>query len=312
VIREALARLLGAPLERAAAEGTADAIVILGAPLAKDGLLTDVLREVRVIRLSRNFGKEAALLAGLTNARGDAVITMDADLQHPPSLIPQMVQAWEHGAIVVHGVKRNRGDEPWWVSARAAVVNSILSRLGRIDMHGSSDFKVLDRRAVDVLVQHVPERHRFFRGLTQWMGFPQVTIEFDVAEREQGTSRFSLRALIALALTALLSFTSLPLRVVSILGVLTFVLAGVIGTEALWSWIHGSTVSGFATVIGTLLLTGSVIMFSLGVIGEYIARIYDEIKHRPAFIIDRQYEYKSRGMEEPRSAVWESPTETTN
>jgi len=252
--------------------------------------MADAGQPVRAIRLSRNFGKEAALLAGLERAVGDAVITIDADLQHPPDLIPEMIKAWQAGAKVVHGVKRDRGDEPWLSTIRASVVNTLLTRLGGVDVRNSSDFKLLDREAVDVLTKALPERRRFYRGLAGWIGYPQSTIEFDVAPRTHGQSGWRLRSLIALTLTALVSFTSAPLRIVSVLGVITFVFGLAVGAEAIWSWTHGRAVSGFTTTIMALLLIGSLIMISLGIIGEYIAKIYDEIKQRPAYIIDRLHE----------------------
>jgi polyisoprenyl-phosphate glycosyltransferase len=260
---------------------------------ARAAEMVDAGFPVRAFKLSRNFGKEAALLAGLQRARGGAVITIDADLQHPPALIPNMVAAWERGAKIVHGVKRDRGDKHWWLTVRARLLNAMLERLGGIDVQNSSDFKLLDRVCVDVLTKHLPERKRFYRGLADWIGFEQVTLEFDVAQRQHGKSGFSLRSLVALALTATISFTSAPLRIVSILGLLTFLLGAGVGSEALWSWFHHQSVSGFMTLIATLLLLGSFIMISLGVIGEYIAKIYEEIKQRPAFIIDGSHEFGS-------------------
>lgn len=268
-------------------DGSGDRTFERSARLADAGL------PVRAIRLSRNFGKEGALLAGLRNARGDAVITIDADLQHPPALIPSMLEAWEAGAKIVHAVKRRRGDEHWWGGARAFVVNKVITSLGGIDVQNSSDFKLLDRGVVDVLARGLPERRRFYRGLASWVGFQQVSLEFDVAKRRHGKSGWSLRSLLALSLTALVSFTSAPLRIVSVLGVLTFVLALAVGTDAVISWMRGLAVSGFATIIITLLLIGSFIMISLGVIGEYIAKMYDELKQRPPFIID---EVRSNGL----------------
>ncbi|MGE0114217.1 MAG: glycosyltransferase family 2 protein [Steroidobacteraceae bacterium] len=247
---------------------------------------------VRAIRLSRNFGKEAGLLAGLQRAQGDAVITIDADLQHPPSLIPEMVQAWEQGAKIVHGVKRNRGDEPWLATARAYVVNKLITAMGGINVQNSSDYKLLDRAVVNIIGKALPERSRFYRGLASWVGFRQVTLEFDVAARQNGTSGWSLRSLIALSLTAMVSFTSAPLRIVSVLGVLTFLLGAGVGTDAILSHLRGDAVSGFTTIIFTLMLIGSFIMISLGVIGEYIAKIYDEIKQRPSYIVDQEHERK--------------------
>jgi polyisoprenyl-phosphate glycosyltransferase len=262
-------------------DGSRDDTFMQAAELVDTGL------PVRAIRLSRNFGKEAALLAGLHNAHGDAVVTIDADLQHPPALIPDMIHAWEQGARIVHGVKRSRGDEQWSSTARAYVANKLITALGGIDVRNSSDFKLLDRAAVNVLTQSVPERSRFYRGLANWIGFTQVTLEFDVARREAGQSGWTLSSLISLSLTAMVSFTSAPLRIVSILGVLTFLLGFAVGTDAVISWFQGVAVSGFTTIIITLMLIGSFIMISLGVIGEYIAKIYDETKQRPAFIIDR-------------------------
>jgi len=252
--------------------------------------MADAGLPVRAIRLSRNFGKEGALLAGLQHALGDAAITIDADLQHPPSLIPKMLEAWQGGARVVHAVKRDRGDEPWLSTLRARIINGLLTRLGGVDVRNSSDYKLLDRAALDVLTRTLPERRRFYRGLAGWIGFEQATIEFDVAPRQHGQSGWRLRSLLALALTALVSFTSAPLRIVSVLGLLTFLLGLGVGGDALWSWATGRAVSGFVTIIITLLLIGSFIMISLGVIGEYIAKIYDEIKERPAYVIDRIYE----------------------
>ena len=270
-------------------DGSRDATFDRAAEMSDAGL------PVSVLRLSRNFGKEGALLAGLQHARGDAVITIDADLQHPPSLIPAMIEAWRKGARIVHGVKRDRGDEPWLTTLRAKVVNALVTRLGGIDIRNSSDFKLLDRTAVEVLSRGLPEHRRFYRGLADWIGFPQVTLEFDVAPRMSGASGWRLRSLIALTLTALVSFTSAPLRLVSLLGLLTLLLGLYVGADAFWSWLHGNAVSGFATMIITLLLIGSFIMISLGVIGEYIAKIYDEIKARPAFILERVHDARTRG-----------------
>jgi polyisoprenyl-phosphate glycosyltransferase len=273
-------------------DGSRDNTYQRAAALVDEGL------PVRAIRLSRNFGKEGALLAGLQNARGAAVITIDADLQHPPSLIPRMVVAWEQGAKVVHGVKRDRGQESWFATARASIVNAILTKMGGVDVRSSSDFKLLDRVVVDVLTTRLPERQRFYRGLAHWLGYAQLTLEFDVAAREQGNSGWSLRSLFGLALTALVSFTSLPLRIVSVLGLMTFLLGFGVGSDALWSWIKGEAVSGFVTMIITLLLIGSAIMISLGVIGEYIAKIYDEIKQRPVYLVAQRQDYDRPGVAE--------------
>lgn len=243
---------------------------------------------IRGVHLSRNFGKEAALLAGIGTARGQAVITMDADLQHPPDLIPEMLAAWRSGAMIVHGVKRERTHDSALTRLRAHLFNSVVSALGGINVHNSSDFKLMDRCVVDVMTQQFPERRRFFRGLTDWVGFRHVELPFDVADRRDGTGKWSVFGLVELALTALVSFTSAPLRVILFLGLLTLALGAYLTADTLWSWSTGRAVDGFATIIMTILIIGSFIMISLGVIGEYIAKIYEEVKRRPIYLIDEQ------------------------
>ena len=241
---------------------------------------------VRALRFSRNFGKEAALLAGLNTARGDAVITMDADLQHPPKLIPAMLEAWKNGARVVDAVKRRRDTDSTLTRLRAKVFNTLLSSMGGINLDNSSDFKLLDRVVVDTITRALPERQRFYRGLTDWVGFKRERLLFDVEERASGEGQWSLRGLIGLAITAIVSFTSAPLRIVTVLGLATLVFGLLVASEALWGWAQGRAVSGFTTTIITLLVIGSFIMISLGIIGEYIAKIYDEIKARPNYLIE--------------------------
>jgi glycosyltransferase involved in cell wall biosynthesis len=253
---------------------------------------------VKGLRLSRNFGKEAALLAGLKASRGDAVITLDADLQHPPSLIPDMLASWRQGAMIVHAVKRGREFDSPWARWRARLFNGLIKRLAGIDLDNASDFKLLDRRVVDVLVQQLPERSRFYRGLAEWVGYPSVRLEFDVADRAHGQSKWTLWGLVELATTALISFTSTPLRIVTVLGVFTLLFGALVATEALIGWFRGHAVSGFTTTIITLLIIGSVIMISLGVIGEYIAKIYDEIKARPVYLLQD----KAGFVDAPRSS----------
>jgi glycosyltransferase involved in cell wall biosynthesis len=245
-------------------------------------------REPRVkgVRFSRNFGKESALLAGLNFATGDAVITIDADLQHPPSLIPQMIGEWRAGAKVVDAVKRSRQTDGALTRLRARLFNSLLTKLGGINLENSSDFKLLDRVVVDAIAGMLPERRRFYRGLAEWVGYQRVALPFDVAERESGQGKWTLWKLVELALTALISFTSAPLRIVTVLGFFTLAFGFIVGAEALISWIQGVAVSGFTTTIATLLIIGSTIMISLGIIGEYIAKIYDEIKARPAYLVE--------------------------
>ncbi len=239
------------------------------------------------LRLSRNFGKEAALLAGLRAAQGAAVVTLDADLQHPPEIIPQMLETWRAGARVVHGVKQDRTIDSPLSRARASIFNGIMSRLGGVDLQDASDFKLLDRVVVDILTRSLPERGRFYRGLASWVGFRQSQVQFKVAERHDHTpGRWSLVALVRLANIAIVSFTSAPLQLVTLLGLSTLVFGILVGFEVLWTWWHGQAVSGATTIILTLLILGSFIMISLGIIGTYLAKIYDEIKGRPPYFIE--------------------------
>lgn len=284
---DAVLRSLGCPYEIVVVDdGSDDATFDLIARLC------DTNKFLRGVRFSRRFGKEAALLAGLEAARGEVVITMDADLQHPPGLIPHMLDRWRAGAVVVHGVKRNRDLDGAAVRYLAALFNTVFSISGGIDMRNGSDFKLLDRAAVEVVVNRLPERRRFYRGLAGWVGFRQESVPFDIDVRASGARKWSLFGLMELATTAVVSFTSAPLRVVTILGLVTLVFGIVVSAEALWSWFRGHAVSGFVTIIITLLLLGSFIMISLGIIGEYIAKMYDEIKDRPVYLVESRCGYE--------------------
>jgi glycosyltransferase involved in cell wall biosynthesis len=241
---------------------------------------------IKGLQLSRNFGKEAALLAGLRAAKGDAVVTMDADLQHPPHLIPAMIEAWQKGARVVDAVKRHRENDGILTRARARLFNSLLSRLGGINLQNSSDFKLIDRVIVNAIARDLPESQRFYRGLSGWVGYNHASIPFDVDARIDGEGKWTIWGLMGLATTAIVSFTSAPLRIVTILGFTTMLFGFIVAIEALIGWSRGGAVSGFTTTIITLLILGSFIMISLGIIGEYIAKIYDEIKRRPAYLVE--------------------------
>lgn len=245
-------------------------------------------KNTKVISLSRNFGKECAIYAGLEASQGQAVITIDADGQHPPDIIPLLIQKWQQGFQVVHAIKRKRNNESPLRSYCVSAVNRLISRLGNIDIRNSSDYKLLDRYIVNLLVYQLPERRRFYRGLSSWLGFQQAFIEFDVLSRSGNQSSWSIFQLAELAITALTSFTSLPLRIITVFGVFTLVLGFFVATDALLSFLNHNAVSGFTTIIICLLLIGSFIMISLGVIGEYIANIYEEIKARPIYIANNK------------------------
>ncbi len=252
---------------------------------AKIRALSEQDNRIKGIALSRNFGKENALLAGLDYATGKAIITIDADLQHPPGFIPEMIEKWQAGAKIVHAVKRSREHDSLAKKSAAYFINLLISELGGINVKNSSDFKLLDREIVDIFTHQLSEKQRFFRGLTSWIGFDEDYIEFDVANREGDESKWSFWSLLELSITALTSFTSFPLHIITLLGFLTLILGFFVASDAIWSLVNNQSVSGYNTIIICLLLIGSFVMISLGIIGEYIAKIYDEVKGRPHYLI---------------------------
>lgn len=240
---------------------------------------------IRGIRLSRRFGKEAALRAGLEAARGDAVITMDADLQHPPALIPALLARWRRGDVdVIDAVKAERGGESIANRVTASLFYRVFLVLTHRDLRNASDFKLLSRNVVKSYLA-LPERSLFYRVMTGWMGFRHAEVPFSVDPRTHGTSKWGLFTLLRLALTAVTAHSAAPLHVVTLLGLAFLLFSVVLGAQTLYNKLLGHAVSGFTTVILLLLITGSAIMVALGVIGEYIARIYDEVKGRHRFIV---------------------------
>ncbi len=240
---------------------------------------------------SRNFGKEAAMFAGLADAAGDCCAVMDCDLQHPPETLVEMYRLWEQGYEVIEGVKHTRGKESVMHRASAGLFYKIISRAVRIDMSRASDFKLLDRRAVDALLA-IPERNTFFRALSSWIGFRTASVEFDVQERTEGQSKWSTWSLIQYAVKNIVSFSTVPMQCVTVAGAFVFLFAVVLGIQSLVRYFSGHAVEGFTTVILLILIIGSVIMISLGIIGYYIAKIYEEVKGRPRYLISRRLGHK--------------------
>ena len=241
---------------------------------------------VRGIHFSRNFGKESAMFAGLEKARGDCCAVIDCDLQHPPEKLVEMYRLWEQGYEVIEGIKEDRGQESGFHRFAANSFYGLISKATGMDMSSSSDFKLLDRKVVDTL-NAMPERNVFFRALSYWVGYRQASVSYRVQERTAGESKWSTRALIKYALTNISSFSSAPLHIVTVLGFIMLAVAVVLGITALVQKISGVALGGFTTVILLLLFASSLIMISLGIIGYYIARIYDEIKGRPRYIISK-------------------------
>lgn len=242
---------------------------------------------VTALRLSRNFGKEAALCAGLEYAEGDMILVMDADLQHPPSVIPDMVQAWrDEGYDVVEGIKNSRGKENFIYRTCAKFFYYIIYKTSDIHLGKTSDFKLLDRKVIEAW-KEMPERAIFFRGMSAWLGYDRKQIGFDVAERVNGKTKWSMLRLIRLAANAITSYTSVPLHCITILGIIMFIGTLILGIQTLYMKFTGKATDGFTTVILLQLMIGSSIMISLGIIGIYLTKIYKEVKARPRYLISK-------------------------
>ncbi len=239
---------------------------------------------VRGAEFSRNFGKEAAIFAGLELALGDACIVMDCDLQHPPEVIPRMYELWQDGYEVVEGIKKSRGKESVFHGMSAGIFYGIMSKMMKMDMRSSSDFKLLDRKVVSVLLG-LGERNTFFRALSFWAGFRSTKVEYEVQERAYGSSKWSFRSLLRYAVSNVTSFSTIPLQMITMMGVVSILFSIVLGLQTLIKYLAGTAVEGFTTVILLILIIGGFIMISLGIIGHYLARIYEEVKGRPRYII---------------------------
>lgn len=239
-----------------------------------------------VVPLSRNFGKESALAAGLSMARGDAVVLMDADLQHPPELVGKMVELWEQGNDVVSAVKRRRAREGLVYALMARTFNFLMGGAAGASFEGASDFKLLDRQVVDTVMM-LPERARFFRGLVTWVGYRTADVPFAVQERVGGRTKWSFSALARYSVRNLVAFSALPLRLVAWLGFGTLIFAFLLALQTLYRYLRGDALSGFTTVILLQLILGGLLLTGVGVIALYLSAIYDEVKQRPIFVVRR-------------------------
>ncbi len=258
---------------------------------------------VRYVSLSRNFGHQGGLVAGLSYAQGDAVITTDADLQHPPSLIPEMVRLWREGYEVVYTSKRNT-HLGGLKGLQVRLFYSIMSKVSGLKLSfGQSDFRLLDRKLVDVLLD-IPEYRKFLRGTVEWMGFRQTGVEYEVTERYTGESKFSYGTLISFALDGILAFSTLPLRWVAAMGALVssvaLLYAIIVVVLGILSATGGavSLPPGWATVASAITFFGGVQLLAIGIVGEYLGRVYEQTKGRPVFIVremsDREDSVKSQ------------------
>lgn len=242
---------------------------------------------VHGIHFSRNFGKESAIVAGLTGAKGDAAVVIDCDLQHPPETIPEMYRLWEAGYEVIEGQKRSRGQESAAHGFAAKTFYSLMSSATGIDMSKASDFKLLDRKAIDVLI-NLRERNSFFRALSSWIGFKTAVVEYDVREREAGETKWSTKSLVKYAVNNITGFSAAPMHAIAVFGCILLTVSLIFGVITLIQKINGKAVEGFTTVILLLGFSSSIIITSLGIIGYYIEKIYDEIKGRPKYIVSEK------------------------
>lgn len=256
-------------------------------PLIIHQLRTQV--PLRYIRFSRNFGKENALSAGLDHALGDAVIMLDSDFQHPLELLSEFIAKWEEGYDMVYAVRNNRADESWLKRTCAKAFYHLTSKINRINIPANAgDFRLLDRKIVNAL-QKLPERNRFMKGLYSWVGFKQIAVPFEVQPRKSGTSQWSFYSLLDLAITGITSFSAFPLRMIALGGMVVATLAILYGIWIILStFIFGIQTPGWATIVTALTFFGGLQLFALGVVGEYIGRVFDEVKHRPLYIIDEE------------------------
>lgn len=249
---------------------------------------------IKLVRLSRNFGKEIALSAGLQHARGEAVVTMDADLQHPPELIPEFLARWREGYQMVYAQRQSATRESWLHTLFARSFYWLFARIAKLQLpKGAGDFRLLDRLVVNA-INAMPERTRFMKGLFSWVGFRQTGIPFVPPERFSGKSGFSFRRLLHFALDGVAAFSTLPLRVWSLLGLFISALSLAYGSYlVIRTIIYGIDLPGYASLMAATLFIGGIQLISLGVIGEYIGRIFEEVKRRPLYLVSETHGIKA-------------------
>jgi len=249
-------------------------------------------RRIKYISLSRNFGHQGAVLAGLAHSAGDAVITLDGDLQHPPELIPKLLKLWKEGSHVVYTVKKTTAEDKDWRYLPSRIFYRIISAISIVDLkYGQSDYRLMDRKVIDVILA-IPEKNKFLRGIVNWVGFSQAGLEYEVGKRKKGKSKFSLWNYVNFAFDGIFSFSTVPLRVFLWIGVIIAFLCGI---WAVYYFVMGFMnlvfpdknllPPGSATITVSILFLGGVQLIGIGILGEYIGRIYSQTKKRPDFIV---------------------------
>lgn len=250
---------------------------------------------VRYLNLARNFGHQIALTAGLEHASGDCVVTLDSDLQHPPEMIPELVGKWREGFEVVCTEKTDTVDIGWSKKLATQIFYRLLNRVSNTQIPlNTADFRLLDRRVVDTLSE-LPERARFLRGLIAWVGYRQTVIPYEASARAAGQPSYTVRKLAQLALDGITSFSTVPLRVASYLGFLVSLAGFLYGLLVIGWKLRGLTPEGWTTTVCLILFLGGLQLICLGIIGEYVARIYEEVKHRPLYLVREAVGFESEG-----------------
>jgi dolichol-phosphate mannosyltransferase len=240
---------------------------------------------VKVITLSRNFGHQAALTAGLDHARGDAVVMMDSDLQDPPEVVPRMLEAWRSGVDVVYAVRESREGETRFKLTTARLFYRLMARIARIELPlDAGDFRLMDRRALDALLG-MPERNRFLRGMTVWVGFTQSAVSYRREARGGGATKYTLGRMIRFALDAVTSFSHAPLQLATLLGFAISLLAFIAIPLTILARLTDAFVPGISSTLVAVLLIGGIQLITVGIIGEYVGRIYEEVKNRPLYVV---------------------------
>jgi glycosyltransferase involved in cell wall biosynthesis len=269
---------------------------------SSDGSLNEMHRlmaedgRVAIVDLSRNFGKEIAMTAGLDHAHGDAVVVIDADLQDPPELIPEMIEHWQSGYDVVYAQRTSRAGESAFKKSTAHVFYRLMQRLSRVQIpHDAGDFRLLSRRAVEAL-SGLREQHRFMKGLFAWIGYPQKAIQYERDARYGGETKWNYIGLWNFAIEGITSFSTIPLKVATYVGMLTALGAFLFGMFIVVDTVlYGNPVAGYPSLLVVVLFLGGIQLMALGVIGEYLGRMFDETKGRPLYLIK---DYKTSGADD--------------
>lgn len=308
--RENLGVLLPELLSSLAPQVSALEIVVVddGSTDGTPDLMRHITRlnpEVVYLRLSRNFGKEAAITAGLEAASGDAVVCMDADMQHPPAVVSDMLARWRDGVQMVYAVRSKRDDEPWFKRLGTRLFYAFMRTSNGVTVPpNAGDFRLMDRRVVQALLQ-LPERDRFMKGLFAWVGFQSEAICYNPSQRRHGKTHFKPLKLLRFAVDGLTSFTTWPLRILSLIGAILSLLAFAYGLVIIiFHLIYGDPVQGWATLITVVLFFSGVNLMSLGVVGEYVSRIFTEVKRRPVYLLNERL---GRGLAGAGSATGVKP-----